>query len=314
MYTFPDSGTLLKNLSAMMGSDMIPIEIISRENFIESSTFPVEIVTCKTSKGKYINLFCKYQGGMGPNNYGHRGGLEYEAKIYQHVLERTPVNKIKYFGQIRLSGNGDLLLVIEYLGESLRMFYSNDHDIMNKAAAWAGNFHNFHESNAPDFVKVYDKEYYYLWSERFKNSTKDYYKKFPWLKEITYYFEDNVEYLINCDQTIVHGEFYPMNLLFKDGIIYPVDWESAAVAPGEIDLASLIEGWDYEDVEKYKDAYKKVRWPVGIFSQEEFEKRLLLAQIYFYFWWWPENSEKLNSIDSDPLKKIYRLSKKAGVI
>lgn len=313
MYTFPDIEKLSQHLSLMIERDQSEVKIISRSNYIESSTFPVEIVTCQTSQGKIINLFCKYLAGMGPNNFGHRGGVEYEAKIYEYILDKAPLSKIKYFGQCRLAGNNDILLVMEYLGKDLRMVYSEDPDVLIKAAAWIGKFHNIYQNNSSDFVKVYDRNYYIFWSERFRNSIKTHHDNLPWLMSLANYYDENIERLITCDQTIIHGEYYPKNILLKEGKIYPVDWESAALAAGEIDLASLIEGWDIENAKAAKEAYKKSRWPNGIINNVDFENRLLLARIYFHFWWWEENFDVFNLNDNETLLQMQQLSKEAGI-
>ena len=47
---------------------------------------------------------------------------------------------------------------------------------------------------------------------------------------------------------MIHGEYYPHNILFQSGVVRPVDWETAALAPGEIDLATLCEGWPPEEI------------------------------------------------------------------
>ena len=313
MYTFPDNDNLTEHLSLMIEKDKSVVKIISRSNYIESSTFPVEIVVCRTSQGKILNLFCKYLAGMGPNNFGHRGGLEYEAKIYEYILDKTPITKIKYFGQCRLTFNNDLLLVMEYLGKNLRMAYSEDPDVLIKAATWIGKFQNIYENNASGFIKIYDRGYYTFWSERFRNSTKTHHNNFPWLKSLANYYDENIERLIACDQTIIHGEYYPKNILLKEGMIYPVDWESTAFAAGEIDLASLIEGWDIENAKAAKEAYKKSRWPNGIINNVDFENRLLLARIYFHFWWWEENSDTFDLKENKSLQQLQQLSIEAGI-
>ena len=49
-------------------------------------------------------------------------------------------------------------------------------------------------------------------------------------------------------RTVIHGEFYPCNILIRGtgprARVCPVDWELAAVGPGLIDLAALMTGWD----------------------------------------------------------------------
>ena len=313
MKTFPDIDILTEYLSSMMPKSEMSIEIISRKEFYEASTFPVEIVKCKTAGGRTIDLFCKYLGGMGPNNYGHRGGVEYEANIYENVLNKTPCSKIKYYGQCRLAGGTEFLLVLEYLGETLQMKYSVDPDATLKASEWIGKFHHANEGNVPTLVHVYDRTYYLGWSERFRNLTSMQYEKFPWLERLSDYFDDTISLMIEGPLTIIHGEYYPKNILLKKGIIYPVDWESGAIAPGEIDLASLIEGWDKESAFPIIKKYKESRWPDGIVPIKEFEKRLLMSQIYFNFWWWPEKADNMN-FDSEAFQKLFEMSKVAGVV
>jgi thiamine kinase-like enzyme len=53
--------------------------------------------------------------------------------------------------------------------------------------------------------------------------------------------------------TFIHGEFYASNVLLQQGNgarrVCPIDWESAAVGPGLIDLAALSAG-DWSDDER----------------------------------------------------------------
>jgi thiamine kinase-like enzyme len=89
--------------------------------------------------------------------------------------------------------------------------------------------------------------------------------------------------LLQAGSTVIHGEFYPLNVLTRQGSIYPVDWESAAVAAGEIDLASLIEGWAPDDSERYSCAYRRARWPDG--TPARFERTVAAAKFYWLFRW-----------------------------
>jgi len=61
-------------------------------------------------------------------------------------------------------------------------------------------------------------------------------------------YEPVVRRLASMPRTLIHGEFYPCNVVIhRDGHqvrICPVDWEMAAFAPALIDLASLTTGWD----------------------------------------------------------------------
>ena len=117
------------------------------------------------------------------------------------------------------------------------------------------------------------------------------------------FLKNNLALLISEPQTIIHGEYYPANILIKDGAIYPIDWESAAVGPGEIDLATLIEGWDQKLAEEAKQAYIISKAASGTFSQAVFEKRLLLSQLYLFMRWWPDNLNNLSANSKTHLGK-----------
>jgi hypothetical protein len=70
-----------------------------------------------------------------------------------------------------------------------------------------------------------------------------------------------------------------------------VDWESAAIAPGEIDLAALTEGrhWPSEIVQECRRAYVSSRWPEG--SPCSFQRTLDMAQMYLHFRWLGERPD-----------------------
>jgi hypothetical protein len=66
----PGTDSLSTQLSKVFSSS---VEVTDRLPFKGSSTFPVELITCRLEDGKQVRLFGKYLGGLGPNNHGHRG-------------------------------------------------------------------------------------------------------------------------------------------------------------------------------------------------------------------------------------------------
>jgi aminoglycoside phosphotransferase (APT) family kinase protein len=56
-------------------------------------------------------------------------------------------------------------------------------------------------------------------------------------------------------RTLVHGEFYPSNVLLCGERVVPVDWEMAMVGPGLLDLAALITGWSERVQDRLVSAY-----------------------------------------------------------
>jgi hypothetical protein len=311
MRTLLTDDSLSKHLSRMMTGNENSYAIISRDSFYESSTYPVEIIKCKAGSGEVIELFCKYLSGVDSNNNGHRGGVEYEADVYSKILRELPFPKINFYGICFIPEINEALMAIEFLGETLRMTYSEDPDVLIKASSWIGNFHRLNEGNTPEFLKRYTKSYYEIWLNNFNEWTNKYQVTYPWLKKLSDFYKTNSDILMDHSCTIIHGEYYPKNILIKNGIIYPVDWESAAFAPGEIDLASLTEGWDESDIIRAKEAYKNARWG-SAFNDEAFEKRFLLSEIYIQFWSSEENSNIEIFPESETFSQLYFLVEKVS--
>jgi len=63
----------------------------------------------------------------------------------------------------------------------------------------------------------------------------------------------------------------------------PVDWETAAIGPGEIDLAVFTYDWDLDELSDLDALYVQHRWqgtaPAG------FAETMLAARLYVAFHW-----------------------------
>jgi Ser/Thr protein kinase RdoA (MazF antagonist) len=54
--------------------------------------------------------------------------------------------------------------------------------------------------------------------------------------------ERALKVLVSADPTLVHGDFYPSNILIAGARTAVVDWELAGTGPGVLDLAALVAG------------------------------------------------------------------------
>ncbi len=75
-----------------------------------------------------------------------------------------------------------------------------------------------------------------------------------------------VSRLLALPTTLIHGEFYPSNVLLRsDGpgrAICAVDWERAAIGPGLVDVAALTCGdWSHEQQRRMVAAYRQALAP-----------------------------------------------------
>jgi len=285
---FPDLPALTAGLNSIFnrnGTRYGKVTILDREQ-MEEGSFPKELVTCGLEDGSQLHLFCKYTGGYSHASHGHRRGVPYEAGIYDGVLKQLPISKPTFYGTHTGATEDDVWFVLEYLPDTLRLNQPDDPDAaMALAARWLGNFHSLIEKRLPSsaIVSAYGTEYYRGWSRRALEFTTDAGLHLPWLDSLCPQYDEIAPQVLGSMPTVIHGEFYPRNILFHDGEIYPVDWESAAIAAGEIDLVTMTDCWDEEVTETCALAYQQARWPEG--APADVEDRITWARLYLQLRW-----------------------------
>jgi hypothetical protein len=288
----------LTSVLAGEGSADRRLTVLHREPNALASTFPSEIVTCRLDHENMLRLLCKYEGGHSHSSHGHRGGVPYEAAVYREVLQSSPVAAPRFYGAHTDSTTGETWLILEYLDQSVRVSKRPHLGSMELAARWIGQFHAAKERRLWTtpllFLRRYDADYYLGWARRTALFAADLPQCPPWLPPLCQRFEEVVELLLASPPTVIHGEYYPKNILFRDGAVYPVDWESAAVAAGEIDLASLVEGWSAEMVQQCEAEYQRARWPEG--APLDFARTLEAARLYWCFRWLGDRSTDADSL------------------
>jgi aminoglycoside phosphotransferase (APT) family kinase protein len=275
---------LTQGLTSIWGE---PVTILGRRLNPYCSTFPAEILTCVVPGGGERQVFCKYTIGDDNRDHGHRGGAGYEAKVYGQVLQGLAISVPAFQGSFASRGTGATCLVLEYLASGIRVSKLPVPSAMPAAAAWAGRFHALNEARVRrgdfPFLTQYTTDYYVGWSRRTLRYAGAAVTEHPWLGALCRHYEELIPTLTGRPQTVIHGEYTPHNVLWHDGRIYPTDWESAALAAGEIDLAILIEGWDEETVGLCIQAYQQARWPSA--AAAPFQLALGVARLYVAFRW-----------------------------
>jgi aminoglycoside phosphotransferase (APT) family kinase protein len=296
------------------------LTVLQREPSAYTSTFPSEVVTCRTAGGATLRLFCKHAAGRNHHAHGHRGGVAYEAQVYGRVLSVLGAPVPRCYGVDFGGSDEGGLLVLEYLDESLPVHKSSDHRAMARAARWLGRFHAAGQGYlgpSPDgvgaFLNVYDRAYYRGWVRRSAQFAGVWHDRFPWLPNLWERAEQPLTVLLEAPPTIIHGEFYPLNILYHQGAIYPVDWESAAVAAGEVDLATLTEEWPPEVARDCEAEYRRTRWPAG--SPADFELRLTAARFYLFLRWMGDRLEwTSHESTGDWLVRLRDVAERLGIL
>jgi aminoglycoside phosphotransferase (APT) family kinase protein len=182
---------------------------------------------------------------------------------------------------------GNTWLILEYLENSVTATKMPKAAAVVLAAGWIGRFHAANQARlarAPrPCLNTYDANYYRGWARRMSLSAGHWDQDFRWVAALCARWEGFAAPLLAAPPTIIHGEYYPKNVLCRSGIVYPIDWESAAIAAGEIDLASLTEGWPVQIVRQLELEYQQARWSTG--TPAGFEQTLHAARLYLHFRW-----------------------------
>lgn len=306
-HNYPSNEKLEEGLSLALkenGMKNSRITVVERRLNIHESTSTSEIVTCRTKDGNIFKFFCKYSHKY-YTDHKHRGNVSYEAKVYRFLLEKLNVSTPKFIGVYEDNSTGDSWLIIENLEESTRFTKATERSsesnfqvgrTIKLAARWVGEFHKQCEKIVSNkqfsFLINYDQDYYGGWAKRTISYSRHLKKQVPWLKDICLGFKEMIPMIVSKPLTIIHGEYYPNNVLYQNGAIRPVDWESTAIALGEIDLASLTDGWPREIEQQCVDVYKSARWSEGI--PVDFQTIYGFSQLYQQLRWLGDRPEWTN--------------------
>lgn len=247
-----------------------------------ASTFPSEIVTCVVGS-QTATLLCKYDV---PRDRGLRGvpvGVRYEAAAYGAAVEPSPLTAPRWFGLFGEEPAGPAWLMLEFLAGSSRLDKSPGRGGLAGAARWIGSFHRFHDTRAKEPPACLNREgpaAFRTCVARAVDRCEGLRGRHPWFRALAREYEGVFCDLFARRPTVIHGEYYPANVLVRDGSVFPVDWERAAVSAGEIDLAALIEGWKPEDVRLAKQSYVDARWDGE--APGDFDESVEAARAYLH--------------------------------
>jgi aminoglycoside phosphotransferase (APT) family kinase protein len=158
-----------------------------------------------------------------------------EIDVYRDVLSRVQLATPAFFGAAideRRESERYWLFIECVRGVPL---WQCELDLWSAAARWLKRLHSQRFENLPASLLRHDAAYYGRWIERAATFR-------PELQRIAKHYGRVIDRLTALPATFIHGEFYPSNVLVQEGRIRPVDWETAAVGPGLIDLAALCGG------------------------------------------------------------------------
>jgi hypothetical protein len=267
------------------------VEVVDRHFNLYSTSSPSEIITCQLATSRRETILLKRGSASRGSDKGYWGGLLYEAGVYRQVLEPLGVRTPRLFGTF-VDHGGIVSSVIEYIDGALRAYQDPEQQALVEAAAWIGRFHRRSaaiDDDVRQHLKRYDRRYYVGWAVR-TLELADPDLQHAWLAPLCRMAQDLIAELAARPAPVIHGEYYASNVLVRDHRIYPVDWETAAIAPGEIDLVALVDDWPSEMAAECRKAYVEARWDGQ--APHGFERTLDLSALYLHLRWLGDQPER----------------------
>jgi hypothetical protein len=211
------------------------IEVTERAPASRASSFSAEVVRCRI--GCYeLTVFCKFGATDLREPQSHRRGLAYESLVYGSALVG---HRPRNLG--RFATGGTECLVLEYV-DGARSLRGCGFDDYLRAMRWLGRFHQRHENLSSNGLTVYGRDTFAGWIDGLIAHRDA--RELPWVQDAARRLTGLLTPLLDAPLTLLHGEYFPGNILLVGDNVYPVDWETAGIGPGELDLAAVTWGWD----------------------------------------------------------------------
>lgn len=247
------------------------------------STAALDELAVRLEDGTRLELLLKDLGSgarLGrPGGGKPRGILDprREIELYRNVLEPMDIGTAAFFGSVEEPEQGRYWLFIEKV-KGVELFQVGDFAVWESVARWLARFHaRWADGTRPPIdpgrLVVYDAAFYRRWISRARTfvleSLGASVHQRRALLALSARYERVVERLVAQPSTLIHGEFYPSNILVRrtgaKENVCPIDWETAAIGPGLVDLAALTSGkWGDEERQRLEAAYHQALRQQGV--------------------------------------------------
>lgn len=258
----PSADVLVAGLNEIAGESG-PITVLARRSNPYASRSRSEIVTCRAGNGTELKLFLKY----GTRNGADWDPVAYEAEFYKRILRPLNAGSAKFYGQYSEVERSRTWLALEFLDTVTTLDDLSEPASMESAATWLGRFHADcdRELSRLDtgFLRRYGAGYYLEFARSAARAVDEGAAEYTWLRHFERAFEQFIAPLLDIRLTITHGDYYPHNILARQGALYPIDWEYGGLEAGELDLACLFDSWPENVVSGCTLAYARARWSEG---------------------------------------------------
>jgi hypothetical protein len=251
-----DDAALTEALAAALDR---PIASLTRRPHRYATSAPLEALSVTLTDGRELDLLLKVLGHdrLRGDARAAKPSFLYDPRrdieMYRTVLGDEGIGARCYAAVVD-ELHGRYWLVLEQV-PGVELWQVGDLAIWEQVAGWLARFH-LRFADRVDEVRAavpclldYDADLLRAWPTRVVERLGTLHdERLPALRRLLERYDRVVDALAQVPPTLVHGEFYPSNVLVHgsadDLRVYPVDWEMAATGPGLLDLAALVEGWD----------------------------------------------------------------------
>ena len=182
-----------------------------------------------------------------------------EIMAYRDVLDSAELGTAEPFGWVSDESASRYWLFLEHVRGDM-LWQIGDLEPWKDAARWLGRFHQLEalQQRAATLPLLRrDAAYHRRWLQR----ARDLRPRESALWSIGPAYDLAVALLGRLPATLIHGEFYPSNIVVWRGSdpirICPIDWELTSLSPGVIDLAALVSGWEETEETLLIEAYRE---------------------------------------------------------
>jgi len=246
------------------------IRTVRRRRCPTKSTFAIEELDVEFAGGESLALVMKdlSPARVAPRVRRVRPPIAVEPRreidVYRSILPHAPSGTAVCYGALTDARRRHHHLFLERI-DGVELPQAESFSAWTHTAKWIGRFHRtFTGPRAARLTSrvallTYDEAYYRLWIERAHQFAADARRRRV-LDRVARVYESVVARLIRMRPAIIHGDFYPANVMIggthRRVRVCPVDWEMTAVGPALIDLASLVTGWREPEQRALVRAYR----------------------------------------------------------
>jgi Ser/Thr protein kinase RdoA (MazF antagonist) len=236
------------------------------------TSFPLEELDVTLEGGETLSLVCKRLGWRELAEEARLAKPEFlhdprrEPAVYAEVLAPHRLGPRCYGSAIDARRERYWLFLERVAGREL--YQVGDLTLWRATAAWLAEMHaklaeDLERHAARGRLLLYDESYYRRWIVRAREfaaaaGDRERSRALDWIGRC---YDAVVAGLLELPRTVLHGELYASNVLVSGEPtaprVCPVDWETAAVGPGAVDLAALVSGgWNEEERQAIVAAYR----------------------------------------------------------